>query len=118
MSKFLGQPYLLVFVVLICLCCCTIIVLCGVALAVVSNPNIPSIVISPMPFVTHEPTPTAVVPRLPVENVPLDTRALLENTEVPINDPPDLACRLQDKCNIPATLPPPVAPRQDRKSVV
>jgi len=89
MSKFLRQPYLLVFIVLICLCCCTILVLCGAALA-------------------H----TVVVPRLPVESVPLDTRLLLEHTEVPINDPPDLACRLQDKCNIPATLPPPAAPRQ------
>jgi len=112
MSKFLGQPCLLVFVVLICLCCCTILVLCGAALALLSGPIIPPIVISPMPFVTRDPTPTVVVPRLPVENVPLDTRLLLENTEVPINDPPDLACRLQDKCNIPATLPPPVAPRQ------
>ncbi|MCJ7583146.1 MAG: immune inhibitor A [Anaerolineales bacterium] len=112
MSKFLGHPCLLVFVVLICLCCCTILVLCGAALVLVSNPIIAPIVLSPMPFATSDPTPTVVVPRLPVESVPLDTRLLLENTEVPINDPPDLACRLQGKCNIPATLPPPVAPRQ------
>jgi len=112
MSKFLGQPYLLVFVVLMCLCCCTILVLCGMALAVVSIPFVLPTVISPMPFVTSDPTPTVVVPRLPVENVPLDTRVLLENAEVPINNLTDLACRLEGKCNIPLTLNPPAAPRQ------
>ncbi len=111
MNKYISS-FTVTLLVLICLCLCTILILCGLALAVMSDPNLPSIITSPMPFVTREPTPTVVVSRLPVESAALDTRALLENTEVPINDPTNLACRLQDKCNIPATLPPPAAPRQ------
>jgi hypothetical protein len=108
----LTTPVIAALLLLICLCCWLIVILSGVALALLSGPIIPPIVISPMPFVTSEPTPTVVVPRLPVESVPVDTRTLLENTDVPINDPPGLACRLQDKCNIPPTLEPPASPRR------
>jgi hypothetical protein len=108
----LTTPVIVALLLLICLCCWLIVILGCAMFALLSGPIIPPIVISPMPFVTSEPTPTVVVPRLPVESVPLDTRTLLENTDVPINDPPGLACRLQDKCNIPPTLEPPPAPRE------
>src|SRR5687768_6172875 len=52
---------------------------------------------SPVP-----PTPVAQVERPPVESVPLDTLQVLMETDLPENDPYDLACRLQSVCNVPA----------------
>lgn len=41
----------------------------------------------------------------PAEKVSGNTLSILQNTIVPINDPLDIACRLDGKCAIPATLP-------------
>lgn len=41
----------------------------------------------------------------PIEAASADTLNILQNTIVPVNDPLDLACRLEGKCDIPATLP-------------
>jgi len=82
------------------------------AIELVSNQMIPSVIGTPLPFLSFEPTPTVLVPRPPIENVSAETKTLLENTEIPVNHPPSLACRLRDLCNIPDTLPSPPAPRQ------
>jgi hypothetical protein len=50
------------------------------------------------------PEPPVEIQRTPVVDVPLDTYALLKITDVPQNNIPDLACRLQDKCGIPETV--------------
>jgi hypothetical protein len=50
------------------------------------------------------PTPAAVE-RTPVEEIPLDTLSVLQNTIIPINDPRDLARRLSGIANIPETYP-------------
>jgi hypothetical protein len=46
-------------------------------------------------------TPVIEVTRPPVVDIPMDTRETLQTTIVPENNPADLACRLQDICNIP-----------------
>jgi immune inhibitor A len=57
-------------------------------------------------FLPDSSTPTpAVLDRTPVEEVPLDTLSVLQNTIIPINDPPDLAQRLKGIENIPDTFP-------------
>jgi hypothetical protein len=61
---------------------------------------------------TKEPTPAAEVTRPPVEDVPLDTLELLQQTDVPENDPYDLACRLQGICDVPKTFEGPSTPRE------
>lgn len=50
------------------------------------------------------PTPVAL-DRTPVEDVPLDTLSVLQNTIVPINNPGDLAERLLGISNIPDSFP-------------
>jgi immune inhibitor A len=57
-------------------------------------------------------TPTVTVTRPPAASVPLDTETLLNNTIVPESDLYDLACRLENICNVPHTLPAPAKPFQ------
>ncbi len=42
----------------------------------------------------------------------MDTLETLRTTIVPENDPTELACRLEGKCDIPETMAPPAGPRQ------
>ncbi|MEJ5223432.1 MAG: hypothetical protein WHV44_03180, partial [Anaerolineales bacterium] len=56
---------------------------------------------SPTPI----PTPTREFTRTPVEDISTDTLSALQNTLVPENDPYDLACRLESKCNISKSVP-------------
>jgi immune inhibitor A len=68
------------------------------------------------------PTPTiagsSVLPAMPAVNSEAETKSTLENTIVPINDPIDLAKRLQGKQNLPRSLEFPVEVYQvgDRRS--
>jgi hypothetical protein len=101
-------------IVILVLCCCCFIVLAGslggmfyvgsqVTPASNSTPNsIPNS--TPNNFDNSTPTPVEIT-RVPVENIPTDTVTTLEQNIVPVNDPRDLACRLEGKCNIPETLP-------------
>ncbi|MFZ5920291.1 MAG: hypothetical protein ACOYY3_04475 [Chloroflexota bacterium] len=68
------------------------------------------------PFMPPTPEPEADLMRPPLEDIPLDTLELLEQTDVPANDLRGLACRLDGKCNIPLTLDPPAGPRQTGES--
>ena len=43
--------------------------------------------------------------KTPASEIDTTTQLTLEQEVVPINDPLELACRLEGKCNIPATLP-------------
>lgn len=56
------------------------------------------------PFDPATPTPVAL-DRTPVESIPLDTLSILQETIVPINDPRDLAERLNGVTDIPNTFP-------------
>ncbi len=49
-------------------------------------------------------TPTPII-KTPGKEINLDTLRAVEDEVVPGNDPLELACRLQGKCNIPLTLP-------------
>jgi len=59
---------------------------------------------------TGSPTPEPIIVRPPADTISTDTISILDQSIVPENDVYDLACRLQDKCNIPNTLPAPAAP--------
>ena len=104
--------WIIVGVAITLLCCC-LIVLSAAGVWVYQNAdsflrggiNFPDI---------STPTPSApiVVERPPVDEIPLDTLTTLENTIVPPNNLPEIACRLAGKCNIPLTMDAPAAPRQ------
>lgn len=102
-----------VAVVIVILCCACLLALGGglyvlydLASEIASNPSLP------IDLRPETPAPPVTVTRPPIEIVPTDTLTALENTVVPENDPLALACRLERKCNLPSTLPPPAAPRQ------
>jgi len=100
----------IVLVILLVLCCCCILAVSVSGLSLFTfakEVNASGPVVEWDPF---EPTPTVVIERPPVNEVELGTYALLHDTFVPINDPVDLVCRLEDKCNIPITMQPPAAP--------
>ncbi|NOY99720.1 MAG: hypothetical protein GXP40_11055 [Chloroflexi bacterium] len=97
-------------IIIAILCCCLIVLGAGAYYLYQYGSQL----VDAIPPVTVTDTPSApvVVTRPPVEDVPVDTLTLLENTIVPPNNLPDLACRLDGKCDIPLTLEPPAAPRQ------
>jgi len=101
----------IILIILLVLCCCCIFMLSASGLSlvtIVEDVDVSGPVAEWNPF---EPTPTVVVERPPVEEVVVDTYTLLRNIEVPENNLYDLACRLQGRCNIPAAMQPPAAPR-------
>ncbi|HJR79390.1 MAG TPA: choice-of-anchor J domain-containing protein [Anaerolineales bacterium] len=54
-------------------------------------------------FSTAMPAPTLERPS--TDSISTETLETLEQTEIPENDPIDLACRLQEVCNVPTTVP-------------
>lgn len=100
-------------IILLILCCCCVIVLAGGmgTAYYITNQLTPS-AINPTPFSFNfegtstpsaPPTPIEIT-RVPVENIPTDTLKTLQENIVPVNDPRELACRLEGKCNIPEIL--------------
>jgi hypothetical protein len=103
----------IVLTVVLGLCCCLILLLGGVYYAATRARNLLPGIVALATRVQNIPTPTNFeINRTPVAAVPVDTLRLLEQTTIPINDYTELACRLVQKCNLPATLTPPAAPRQ------
>lgn len=106
--------WIVIGVIIVLLCCC-IIALAAAGFWVYQNADDFNFEgSSDYNFDASTPTPSApiVVERPSVEEVPTDTLSTLQNTIVPPNNLPELACRLKDICEIPLTLDPPAAPRQ------
>jgi len=103
----------IVAAVLLVLCCCLIIAASGIYMVAYRLQDLlPTLMAYPRPA-QYLPTPTFFeITRQPLGSSPADTLHLLEQTDIPINDYPDLACRLKEICNVPSTLQPPAAPRQ------
>ncbi|MBL8090420.1 MAG: immune inhibitor A [Anaerolineales bacterium] len=55
-------------------------------------------------FTETEPTIQPELTRPPIETITNETLETLQNTIVPINDPRDLACRLQANCDVPEVI--------------
>ncbi|MGB7876711.1 MAG: hypothetical protein WBL25_20195 [Anaerolineales bacterium] len=100
----------IIAIVLVVLCCCVIILAAVGVVAYEFYQQMPSV--SDVPFGPPTPTPVVQITRPPAVEVPTDTLETLEEMIVPENDPTELACRLEGKCNIPATMEPPSGPRQ------
>ena len=62
------------------------------------------------PTVTSGPTNTLELFRPPADTISTETIQTLIQSTVPENDVYELACRLQDKCNVSKTLPAPAVP--------
>lgn len=104
--KTIAIPILLV--VLLALCGCCIVVLSAGGIILANLPAATQPVPSDAPF---EPTPTIEILRPEVEGSAHETQSAVQGMDVPLSDLAGLACRLEGKCNIPATMAPPAAPR-------
>lgn len=98
-------------ILLILCCCCFILLAGGLGGAYFFSTQVSPSADDATPFsfsfdnyTATPPIPIEII-RVPVENIPTDTLKTLEENIVPVNDPLELACRLEGKCNIPETLP-------------
>jgi immune inhibitor A len=112
-EKSKNRTGIIIAVVLVVLCCC-VLILAAIGVAIYEylqvSPSLPNS--TDVPFGPPTSTPAVEVTRPPVVDVPVDTLETLETTIVPENDPVELACRLEGKCDIPETVEPPSSPRQ------
>ena len=98
-------------IVVLLLCCCALILAAsGVVIYEYVKDIDPGF--TEFPLAPSTATPQVVVTRPAVEDVPVDTLELLQQAEVPENDPYDLGCRLMRVCDVPKTFEGPAAPRQ------
>jgi immune inhibitor A len=113
MQKSKSSTGIVIGVVLVVLCCCVLILAAAGVVAyeyyqqIASLPGVPEV-----PFGPATATPNVVVTRPPTGDVPTDTLEALKTTIVPENDPRELTCRLEGKCDIPESMAPPAAARQ------
>jgi hypothetical protein len=110
MEKSKNKTGIIIAVILVVLCCCALILVAAGVAAYEIYRQIPPV--SDIPFGPPTATPLVEVTRPPMVDVPTDTLETLKTTIVPENNPLELACRLEGKCNIPETMPPPPGPRQ------
>ena len=100
-----SKTGIIIAIVLVVLCCCVLILVAGGVMAYEYYRQITSLPgNTAVPFGPPTATPVVEVTRPPIVEVPMDTRETLQNTIVPENNPQDLACRLQDICNIPEVV--------------
>jgi len=108
-----SKTGIVIAIVLVVLCCCVLILAAVGVVAYEFYKQIPSLPGSTdIPFGPPTATPVVEVTRPPVVDVPLDTLETLRTTIVPENNPAELACRLEGKCDIPESMTPPAVPRQ------
>ncbi len=106
-KNFLSSPITWIVLVIVLLCCCTLVAgLIGLGYFS-AMPGSFDFIPTPIGLdsSTSTPAPKAELTRVPVDQIPTDTVTTLEDTVVPVNNPRDLACRLEGKCSIPETLP-------------
>jgi immune inhibitor A len=107
-----AVPWIVGGIVAILVCCACVVILAAGGIIAQAAPqvsvNMPTnlpILISPFFNSTDTPLPPIELTRPPVELIPPDTLQTLMNTIVPESDPYEIACRLQNVCNIPRTVP-------------
>jgi immune inhibitor A len=102
-----NPVFIILGIVILILCCClAIAIACLLGLYQFGTQSGSDPSGSPLfDFTAPGPTPVIEVTRPPAESVPTGTLTTLEQTDVPVNDLRDLACRLQDHCNIPDLVP-------------
>ena len=101
-------PFILA--VILVLCCCLVLILGGVFYSFTRlGKALPSLAANPDgATITQTPTPFQVT-RQPAAQAPIETLKLLEGIAVTKDDLASLACRFKNVCNIPPTLPAPLA---------
>lgn len=97
-------------VVLLCCICVLVAGLAGYAFYAF-NQALPTTANPIFPADSGTPTSAPEVTRPPVDSVSSETLEILETTIVPPNEPKELACRMEGKCNVPDVMATSAAPR-------
>mgnify|MGYP000863237309 FL=1 len=90
--------------VAILLCCACVVIAAAGYLVYQAAQNIPTDFPPPID-VFETPLPTPEIERPTTDEISTETVETLADTLVPENDPYELACRLQNICNVPTTIP-------------
>ena len=108
-----NKTALIIIGILIAILCCCLIIFAGAGIWFYQNSDeLVSTIDKSLGVPTSTPSAPIVVERPPVDEIPTDTLAILENTIVPANNIPEIACRLKGICEIPLTLKEHESPRQ------
>ncbi|OQX64615.1 MAG: hypothetical protein B5M51_03180 [Anaerolinea sp. 4484_236] len=108
-----NKTALIIIGILIAILCCCLIIFAGAGVWFYQNSDeLVSTIDKSLGVPTSTPSAPIVVERPPVDEIPTDTLAILENTIVPANNIPEIACRLKGICEIPLTLKEHESPRQ------
>jgi len=91
-------------IVAILLCCACVVIAAAGYLVYQAAQNIPTDFPPPID-VFETPLPTPEIERPTTDEISTETVETLADTLVPENDPYELACRLQNICNVPTTIP-------------
>ncbi|MCC6298254.1 MAG: immune inhibitor A [Anaerolineales bacterium] len=92
-------------IVAVLLCCACLTIAAAGVLIYQAAQNIPTDFPIPPIDVFETPSPTPEVERPTTDTISTETVDTLAKTLVPDNDPYELACRLQNICNVPTTVP-------------
>ena len=106
------SPWLIAGIIGALLCLCAVLVGLAVYIFVVAADVAPGDLSFPgRQEIGPSPTSGATLQRPPAASVPGTTLEVLRNTIVAENDPAELACRLESKCDIPESMTAPAAAR-------
>jgi len=104
-----SVPKIVGVIVAILVCCACAVILAAAALVFYEYRSSPvsdtTSLPSPALDDTATPPPTIELTRPPIDSVTPDTLQALIDTNVPENDPYELACRLEDICDVSKTVP-------------
>ena len=104
-----STPMVIGGIVAVLVCCACAVILGAAGLLYYEAPSISTSNTTP-PFLppvfgdTETPPPSIELTRPPVEVIPSDSFQALLSTNVPENDPYELACRLEKKCGVSRTV--------------
>jgi len=103
-----SVPKIVGGIVAVLVCCACVVILAAGGLFYYGYSNVPTLDLTSIPPVfeeTNTPLPPVELTRPPIDSVTADTLQALITTNVPENDPYELACRLKNICDVSKTVP-------------
>ena len=101
-----STPKIIAGIVALLVCCSCVAIVAAGALVIPLFRDSDLTPFSPPPIEsTVPPEPTVEIERPPADEISGETIETLAQAQVPENDPYELACRLEAKCDVPSTVP-------------
>lgn len=104
-----AVPKIIGGIVAVLVCCACVVIIAAGGLLFYESRSLPASDTTPfLPPIfddTATPLPPIELTRPPIDSISTDTLQTLLTSDVPENDPYELACRLEKKCDVPRTVP-------------